>query len=80
MFTNGLPIIDPSDLTIEKLTKVMDDFKRANPRGHAEIELIIALQKLPTEVLGMIADMARNGAFDGMERFGKAFREAPDAR
>lgn len=80
MLTNGLPIIDPSDLTIEKLTKVMEDFKRAKPRAHAETELIIALQKLPTEVLGMIADMARNGAFDGMERFGKAFREAPDAR
>jgi hypothetical protein len=80
MLTNGPPILDPSDLTIEKIAKVMDDFKRANPRGHAETELLIALQKLPTEVLGMIADMARNGAFDGMERYGKAFKEAPDAR
>lgn len=80
MFTNGLPDIDPSNLTIEKLTKIMDDFKLSDPRGHAEAELLFALRKLPNEVLGMIADMARNGGFDGMERFSKAFKEAPDAR
>lgn len=67
--TNGIPVIDPSNLTMEKLQAAIEDLKAQNPRAHAEMMLLASVRRLSIGSLERLADMANRKLFDSLNMF-----------
>jgi len=67
--TNGIPVIDPSNLTMEKLQAAIDELKAQNPRAHAEMMLLASVRRLSIGSLERLADMANRKLFDSLNMF-----------
>ena len=69
MINAGIPPIDPTNLTMEKLQAAIDQLKAQNPRAHAEMMLLASVRKLSIGSLERLADMANRGLFDNLNMF-----------
>jgi hypothetical protein len=67
--TNGIPVIDPTNLTMEKLQAAIDELKAQNPRAHAEMMLLASVRRLSIGSLERLADMANRKLFDSLNMF-----------
>ena len=64
---NGGIESDASDLTLEKLERVVENFKAENPRAYAETQLLCALRGFSTEAIEAVTGMAQKGLLDGFK-------------